>query len=193
MSRLRPFVRALAWSLLGGAFLASAPSPSSDLVPGRPVERELAAGEAHSYSIELTIRPWLVSVEQRGIDVVVSVSMPDGRHVAVDSPQDRQGPETVLIEPAAAGTFLVEVRGHEPAAPSGRYEIRVEEASDGRLAAERAVTRAGERYLEGTAEARRRAITEQRAALETWRAAGRPGRSMPWPCCRGWSTTPAKP
>ena len=136
------------------------------------MERDLAAGEAHSYSIELAARPWLVTVEQKGIDVVVSVSMPDGRRVAVDSPQDRQGPETVLIEPASGGTFLVEVRAHEPAAPAGRYEIRVEEVPDGRLAAERALTRAGERYLEGTAEARRQAIAEQRVALEAWRALG---------------------
>ncbi|HEV2855068.1 MAG TPA: CHAT domain-containing tetratricopeptide repeat protein [Thermoanaerobaculia bacterium] len=177
MSRLRPFVRALAWGLLGGALLAAAPSQTpAELIPERPIERELAAGEAHSYSIELAARPWRVAVEQRGIDVVVSVSRPDGRRVAVDSPQDRQGPETVLIEPAAAGTFLVEVRAREPASPSGRYEIRVEEVPANpeahRLAAERAVTRAGERYLEGTAEARRQALAEHRVALEAWRALG---------------------
>lgn len=172
MSFLRFSIRPLAWGGLCTALLAAAPSPSI-LIPEKPIESELAAGESYAYSIELPARPWRVAVEQRGIDVVVEVSGPDGKRLAaVDSPQDRQGLETVLIEPAAAGTFRVEVRAHEPGAPSGRYEIRVEEVPEGRLAAERAVSRAGERYLEGTAEARRQAIAEQRAALEAWRALG---------------------
>jgi CHAT domain-containing protein/tetratricopeptide (TPR) repeat protein len=179
MSRLRPSVRSLAWGLLGWIFLAAAPPPAPViLTSGTPVERELAAGESQVWTVELAAgRPWRIAVEQRGIDVVVEVSGPDGKRLAaVDSPLDRQGSETVLVEPAAGGVYRVEVLAREPAAPPGRYEIRIDElpqdADRRRLAAERALTRAGEQYLEGTAEARRQAIAEHRQALEAWRALG---------------------
>jgi CHAT domain-containing protein/Tfp pilus assembly protein PilF len=168
-------VRPLAWGALGLALLAAAPSPiPSSLRPGEPIERDLAAGESQIFHIDLTSdRSWRVAVEQRGIDIVVEVSSPDGKRLAaVDSPLDRQGPETVLIEPSVPGAYRVEIRAHEPAAPAGRYEIRIEEMDRHRLDAERAVTRAGERYLEGTAEARRQAIAEYQKALEDWRALG---------------------
>ncbi|HEV7508353.1 MAG TPA: CHAT domain-containing tetratricopeptide repeat protein [Thermoanaerobaculia bacterium] len=178
---LWPILRPVASGLLGAALLAAAPAPSpSSLFPGRPVEREMAAGESQVYQVALPAGgAWRIAVEQRGIDVVLEVSGPDGKRLAaVDSPLDRQGPETLLLEPAAAGMYRVEVRAREPGAPAGRYEIRVDElpsateADRHRLEAERAVTRAGIRYLEGTPEARRQAIAEQRQALEEWRAIG---------------------
>jgi CHAT domain-containing protein/Tfp pilus assembly protein PilF len=165
----------LVWGALALALLAAAPSPDPiPLRPGEPIERELAAGESHVFQIDLTpAHSWRIAVEQRGIDVVLSVSTPDGKRLAaVDSPLDRQGPETVLIELSVPGVFRVEISAREPAAPSGRYEIRVEEADRQRLDAERAVTRAGERYLEGTAEARRQAIVEYKQALAAWRTLG---------------------
>jgi len=84
MPRLRPPFRPLAWGFLDAALLAAAP-PS--LRPGEPVERALAAGDSQAYQVELTAgRPWLVTVEQRGVDVVVEVAGPDGKRLAaVDS------------------------------------------------------------------------------------------------------------
>jgi CHAT domain-containing protein/Tfp pilus assembly protein PilF len=139
----------------------------------------MAAGQSQVYQIELPAKgAWRIAVDQRGIDVALEISGPGGKHLAaVDSPLDRQGPETALLEPAA-GLYRVEVRAREPGAPAGRYEIRIDElhgesaADRHRLAAERAVTRAGVRYLEGTPEARRQAIAEHRQALEEWRAIG---------------------
>lgn len=177
--RRLPILRPLASGLLGVALLAAAPSPSS-LIPGQPVEREMAAGQSQVFQMELPAQgAWRIAVEQRGLDVVLEISGPDGKRLAaVDSPLDRQGPETALLEPVAAGLYRVEVRAREPGAPAGRYEIRIDElpgeseADRHRLAAERAVTRAGVRYLEGTPEARRQAIAEHRQALEEWRAIG---------------------
>jgi CHAT domain-containing protein len=162
------------WVALGLTLLAALPARTAP--PGPPVERELAAGEVHAYPLELAAgRSWLIAVEQRGIDVVVEVSGADGKRLsAVDAPLDRQGMEAVLVEPQAAGCCRVEVRAHEPAAPPGRYEIRVEELASGdvRLAALRALTRAGESYLEGTPEARRRALAAYAASREAWRSLG---------------------
>jgi CHAT domain-containing protein/predicted negative regulator of RcsB-dependent stress response len=92
----------------------------------------------------------------------------------VDSPFDRQGTETLVVEPAASGVFEIAVTAREPAAPAGRYEIRLDELSGAdrhRAAAEAALSRAGERYHEG-AQGRRQALAEYRKAVEEWRAAG---------------------
>src|SRR5262249_59535579 len=53
------------------------------LEQGKPIERELAAGESHSYQITLAERDFLsVTVEQRGIDVAVKGGGPDGKQNA---------------------------------------------------------------------------------------------------------------
>jgi CHAT domain-containing protein/tetratricopeptide (TPR) repeat protein len=159
------------------------PGPPA-LLPGAPVARDLAAGESHSYRAALAAgRPFLVAVEQEGIDVAVSVFGPDGRSLAaVDSPLDRQGRESLLVRPATAGDYRIEVRAKEPGAPPpGRYAIRLEEvpslaAATPAISAEEALTRAGELYLAGTADARRRALPLYRQAREGFRAAAdRPG------------------
>ncbi len=156
--------------VLGGAAGADAPV----LAPGAPIEREIAAGESHLFEVELTAgRAWRVAVEQRGIDVTLEVRSPDGRRLAaVDSPTDRQGLETALIVPDSSGFHTLEIHAREPAAPPGRYEIQVAEVERRRVAAEQAVSRAGERYLEGGAEARRQALAEQTQAVKEWRVLG---------------------
>ena len=94
----------------------------------------------------------------------------------MDAPFDRQGTETLVVEPATDGAYDVEVIAREPAAPPGRYEIRLDElprateAGRHRAAAETAMSLAGERYREGTP-ARRQALAEYRRAVEEWRAA----------------------
>lgn len=49
-----------------------------ELTLGKPIERQLAGNEAHSYKIVLAANQYLhVVVEQRGIDVVVALFAPD--------------------------------------------------------------------------------------------------------------------
>jgi len=51
-----------------------------ELTVGKPVEKELAGNQAHSYKIVLAANQYLhVIVEQRGIDVVVALFAPDGK------------------------------------------------------------------------------------------------------------------
>jgi CHAT domain-containing protein/tetratricopeptide (TPR) repeat protein len=172
MSRT-PF-RLPAPALLGIVLAASAPGPDApSLQPGKPVERRIAAGESHSWSLALPAGgPTLVRVEQRGVDVALEVSGPDGVRTAVDTPFDRQGTESLLVE---AGAGRIEVRAREAGAPPGRYEIVLEDLSGedaDRLAALRAVTRAGRLYAEGSAESRKQAAAAWREAREHWRKAG---------------------
>jgi len=57
------------WSLS----LAQTPPEIRELEQGKPIERELAGGEVHAYSIKLTVGQFLsVIVDQRGIDVTVA-------------------------------------------------------------------------------------------------------------------------
>lgn len=136
------------------------------LRPGVPVERALSAGETHTWAAEPAAgTSWLVTVEQIGIDVAVKAA--GGETVEVDGPFDRQGTETLL----ARAPREVTVRAREPGAPPGRYSIRIEEVTDPRRAdADAAMTRAGASYLEGTAEARLRALSEYRATAGLRRA-----------------------
>jgi len=61
------------------------------------IDRALAGGEAHSYRITLKTGQYLrVVVEQKGIDVAVTLFAPNGQKLAeVDSPNGNQGPEPV--------------------------------------------------------------------------------------------------
>jgi len=63
----------------GGSNAASREQESRALEPGKPVERELAGSEVHSYQFTLTSGQYLhVAVDQAGIDVVVVLRGPDG-------------------------------------------------------------------------------------------------------------------
>ena len=59
---------------------------------GKPIERELSGGESHSYQLNITTGQYArVIIEQKGIDVVVSVFGPDGKLItAVDNPNGSQ-------------------------------------------------------------------------------------------------------
>src|SRR6266849_574199 len=52
------------------------------LEPGKPIDRELAGGQSHSYEIALAEGQYVkIVVEPRGIDVVVQVLGPDGKPI----------------------------------------------------------------------------------------------------------------
>ncbi len=163
---------------LGGLLPAAAPaSDPAPLIPGKSFASGLNPGETHAYRAELAAgHVWRIAVEQQGIDVELAARGPDGQRVVVDAPFDRQGAETLVVEPAAGGAYDVEVIAREPGAPPGRYEIRLDElpratgAGRHRAAAEAAMSQAGERYREGTP-ARRQALAEYRRAAGEWRVA----------------------
>lgn len=153
---IRTSVRLPAGAVLAAALLT---------FPPVPVERSLAAGESHVHELALDEGAWLVTVEQSGIDVAVELP---GR-IAVDAPFDRQGTETLLV---AGPAREVVVRARETGAPPGRYTLRVENVEKlepGRIEAEAAMSRAGEAYLEGSAEGRKKALAEYLAASSLYR------------------------
>jgi CHAT domain-containing protein/Tfp pilus assembly protein PilF len=120
------------------------------LEQGKPIERELAAGQSHAYQITLAAGDFLsVMVEQRGIDVAVKVLGPEGKQIMEsDSEPRKQGEEGVSLVAEVAGTYLMKVEPAQRVAPAGSYEIRVAEL---RAATEsdRALYEARKLYEEG--------------------------------------------
>ena len=110
--------------LQGAAFARQSPAPA-ELQLGKPVEREIAPGQVHSYALRLDAGAFVRAVvDQRGVDLVVRVVGPDGAQLAeVDSPNGEWGPEPVKLETQAAGVYRLEVRPLDERASTGRYEV----------------------------------------------------------------------
>lgn len=150
------------------------------LEQGKPIERELKGGEAHAYQVALTAGQYLRAVvEQRGIDVVVTLFGPDGKKLLeVDSPNGTQGPETVVLVAEAPGVYRMEVRSPGKDAPGGRYEVKLEELraateqDRSRIAAKRALMEGSQLREQATAESLRKAIKKYEEAVLLWRGVG---------------------
>jgi erythromycin esterase len=143
---------------LGLAQEAPAAVEPMALEPDRPIEREMAAGEVHTYQVTLHEGEFLRAVaDQRGIDVIVTVFSPNGQKIdEVDSPNGTNGPEIVEVAATTSGVYRLEVRpwvgeGAEPP-QGGRYEARIDqllsfEEYAEHLAAERARIEAVKQWL----------------------------------------------
>jgi CHAT domain-containing protein/Tfp pilus assembly protein PilF len=174
--------RAIALCVLGAAVplssLHAAPPARQELRAGARLERRLAGGESQSFSLEASSgERLLITAEQRGIDVVIEVLRPDGTSViAVDGIVD--GPETALLPADAAGTLEIRVRSPNPGLAPGDYTLRVEELPAAtpeereRIEAERLMTEAAARFLEGTGDSLRLGLARYQEALALWRSLG---------------------
>jgi CHAT domain-containing protein/Tfp pilus assembly protein PilF len=108
---------------------ASAGQDVRTLEPGKPIEREIAGGQRHIYTIALPEGLYAkVTVEQRGIDLSVRAFGVDGKLIAeFDSEIRNQGVEKIELVAAAAQSCRLEVEAKLKIAPLGGYEIRVAE------------------------------------------------------------------
>jgi tetratricopeptide (TPR) repeat protein len=114
-------------------FAQTKPEQSSQLLEQtKPIERELKGGEAHTYSIEIKAAQLLkLIVEQRGIDVIVTLAAPDGKQLAeMDSPNGTQGLERIEVFAETAGEYQLKVQSLEKEATAGRYEVKIETLRD---------------------------------------------------------------
>src|SRR6266545_2748536 len=152
---------------------------SISLEPGKPVERELSGGQSHFFKITMISGQYLqVVVAQRGIDVAVVLSTPDGKKIGgADSEHLIERSETVSAIAEAPGAYLIEVRSPEKTVKTGRYEIKVEElraatAEDKYRVAADLVYREAEHLQNGTLEARKKSIEKYHEALGLSRKAG---------------------
>lgn len=106
-------------------------SEQTQLQPGTPIERSISPGMAHNFTVTVEENHLVqITVQQQGIDVVVSVHSPDGRKLTEqDSPNGSEGPENVLFVSAEKGPYRVTVSplNQQAEVSEGRYEIKIVE------------------------------------------------------------------
>ena len=104
---------------------AQAPPP---LELNKPLQRELAGGQSHTYPLTLGAQQFLnLVVEQRGIDVEVLVLGPDQKQfIKVDSPNGIRGTEPLSFVAETTGNYQLVVQSPEASAKPGAYEITVQ-------------------------------------------------------------------
>ncbi len=143
---------------------------------GKSIQRDLTRGERHSYQISLRANEFVhIFVEQRGIDVVVALSGPDGKQIIeIDSVKRDWGTERVVLVTVPAGNYLLDVYSLD-SIPSGRYEVRVEEQraatpqDQNRWVASQSFAKGQELFTQATATSLREAIDKFNEALHHWR------------------------
>jgi CHAT domain-containing protein len=167
--------------LASGAPAAAARETSAGtLEPGRRLEGRIGGEEQTAYEVRLAKGDFAhVVVDQRGVDLIVSVRDPAGRLVVErDALTGAFGPEVVRFVAPSAGAYRVGLRVLDPHAVRDRFLIRLEARRPARPE-DRPVLEAQRQSIEG---ARLRSIDDAAsipkatAALERaqalWHAAG---------------------
>ncbi|MBX7219544.1 MAG: CHAT domain-containing protein [Blastocatellia bacterium] len=150
------------------------------LEAGTAPEKELRGGETHAYQIKLEKDCLLnLVVQQKGIDVLVRVSDPEGKvALEIDSPNGNQGAELVTLVAPVSGLYRIEVKALEPSAPLGRYQIETSpprtatNQDKDRIQAQNLVHEAYAAVAQGEATAAfQRTLEKLEASIPLWRAA----------------------
>lgn len=179
-----------ACTLLSTASAQTTPTPptaadpkTADVRPltlGQPVERELKGGETHTYTITAKAGDYIhIVVEQKGIDVVVTLLAPDGKEIIeVDSPNGTKGPEPLLLVLDASGAYKLDVASPDKISRAGRYEANLLEQRAGtnrdrsRIAADKTFAEALAQQQKGTLVSLRGASEKFQEGLALFRSIG---------------------
>ena len=156
-------------------FQASAGQDLRTLEAGKPIEREIAGGESHTYQISLAAEQFVrFRLEQRAIDATLTLSGPDGKQLAVMNLTRAGAHESLSLEAQAAGSYQLAVRGNGAAALRGSY--RLEAAVQAQAGAEDRKRLTAEGLLVEVNELRKQAsktapqvIEKTQQALSVWR------------------------
>lgn len=93
-----------------------------------PIERSLARGEVHEFTVNMEDKSFAqIVVEQRGIDVVITVSSAAGKLLReYDTPNGAEGQEVVSFVALTAGAYRIAVSALDSDdAKPGRYQIKL--------------------------------------------------------------------
>lgn len=129
----QPGTLLVAFSLICCLLAATVKAQDQALQLGTPIERQLAGRQSYTFTVTLRENQFAqVAVDQRGIDVVVQVSSPDGKNIGdFDSPTGDNGLESVPFVAAAAGSYRIVVSPlMKDEAKPGKFEIKLVELRD---------------------------------------------------------------
>jgi CHAT domain-containing protein/uncharacterized protein HemY len=178
MSRIFIFLCLISVLCLSAA-AQSAPEPQT-LVPGPPVEREIAGGESHAYRISLAAGQFArFRLEQRAIDAALSLTAPDGKQL-VEMNLTRAGDEESLsLEAAVSGDYHLTVQAKGMGTLRGAYRLTTtwKDAATAqdkqRIAAESLMIEA-RKLAPQAGKGAPRVIENLQKALPTWREQNEP-------------------
>ena len=144
------------------------------LEPDKPVEREVAGGQTHTYQITLQAGQFVrVFVEPKSVDVTLMLAGPEGRQAVEINLNGAGGPESLSHEATESGDYRIQVRALGPATLTGAYRARLEVRAPAtardkqRIAAERLLAEANRLIPQGPAAAQQ-TIEKSLEALALW-------------------------
>lgn len=150
------------------------------MTAGSEILRDLSGGQTHSYQLDLQERQFVrIIVEQRGIDVIISLEDPNGKQISeIDSPNGVGGTEEIPYVAEQTGRFRFIVRSHDESVKAAQYLIRLDgprpagpqDAS--RSSGERAMSEGNRLTRQGKAEAMRQSIARFEDAARFYQEAG---------------------
>lgn len=148
------------------------------LPPNQTLEREMTGVETHRYKFDLKADEFFqVRVEQKGVDVALKLLDAGGKTLAtMDSPNGKEGPETLSFVVEKAGNFILEVSGLDAKAKKGIYIIN-REASRGATTNDKRRVEVERLFVEGltarnTKGQRELAVNKLKEALVGWEELG---------------------
>src|SRR5215210_7178979 len=97
------------------------------LVPGQPVEREIAGGQSHAYRLTLQAGQFVrVVVEQKGVDVALTLWGGDGKQPVEANLTEAGELESLSAEAAAGGEHQLTISAIGADSLVGSYQVRLE-------------------------------------------------------------------
>ena len=101
---------------------------TSTIVPGTSVDREFAADAPHSYQIELSAgQLFQADIQQKGIDVVVTLLGPDGQTLdEFSEPVYENLVRSILFIAKADGNYRLLLRPRQKEVTTGLYQLHVD-------------------------------------------------------------------
>ena len=155
------------------------PQDKTSLLPGARVERRLAGGEVHEYSLTLFAGDFVrLVVAERGTDAILSLQDSQGQTlVKVDSASGYSNQKRLSFVSVQPGDYQFMIRARKNASP-GSYSLSVDEwrktepKDDSAVAAEKLGAEGQALFWQGTVESRRQAIQKYEQSLPLWRSAG---------------------
>lgn len=119
--------------LVCSSFPSARAQSSGTLQPGVPIERSLGPGQVHEFTVNSKANSYVqLVVEQKGIDVVVNISSPDGKDLKqCDTPNGADGVEQVSFLATESGKYRIAISPlNKDDTTTGRYQIKLIEARE---------------------------------------------------------------